>query len=172
MERILFYNARLCLHSNPYGCIVQSNHAKIMSNWITVDFFVQNPLNIMFAALAVGSAALLLWQSLASRNVSSVSVTQASMLISARAQIIDVREVEAYVSGHIKNAKSLPFSQIASQLPLLKLKKDKPVLLVCERGSVGTKAVAIFKKNEFTDVHVLDLGLKAWREAQLPLVKD
>ena len=77
-----------------------------------MDFFVQNPLNIMFAALAVGSAALLLWQSLANRNVSSVSVTQASMLISARAQIIDVREVEAYVSGHIKNAKSLPFSQI------------------------------------------------------------
>ncbi|MGL4768594.1 MAG: rhodanese-like domain-containing protein [Formosimonas sp.] len=128
-------------------------------------------MNMVFAILAIGSAAALLWQSLAGRGVSRISPTQASVLIAARAQIIDVRPVEAFAAGHIKNAKSLPLSLIEQQLPLLKLKKDKPVILVCERGVSAARAVAVLAKNEFTEVHVLDGGLNAWRDAQMPLVK-
>ena len=137
-----------------------------------MDFFLNSPINLAFAAIAIGSGLALLWLGLAGRNLSRVSATQASVLISARAQIVDVREVEAFAAGHVKNSKSLPFSQIANQLPLLKLKKDKPVIIVCERGSVAARAAAVFAKNEFADVHVLEGGLKGWRDAQLPIVKD
>lgn len=137
-----------------------------------MDFFLQSPTNLFFAILAIGSGLALLWQSLAGQNVSRVSPTQASILINARAQIIDVREVEAFASGHIKNSKSLPFSQITQQLSLLKLKKDKPVIIVCESGSVAARAASVLSKNEFTQVHVLEQGLKGWHNAQLPVVKD
>jgi rhodanese-related sulfurtransferase len=136
-----------------------------------VDFFLQ-PLNLMFTALAIGSGLLLILPLFTARGVSRLSTTQASALINARAQVVDVREVEAFASGHIKNSKSLPFAQITQQLPLIKLKKDKPVLIVCDRGSVATRAASMFAKNEFTDVHILEGGLKGWRDAQLPLVKD
>lgn len=136
-----------------------------------MDFFLQSPMNLFFAALAVCSGVMLLWQGLAGRNISRLSPTQASVLISAHAQIIDVREVEAFAGGHIKNSKSLPFSQIVNQLPLLKFKKNKPVIIVCERGSVAARAITIFNKNEYMDIHVLEGGLKGWRDAQLPVVK-
>ena len=98
-------------------------------------------------------------------------MTQATQLINAKAQVIDVREVEEYASGHIQNAKSLPYSKLPEQISLLKLKKDKPVLLVCESDKRAAAAVRKFAAAEFTAIHVFEGGLKAWREAQLPLVK-
>ena len=137
-----------------------------------MDFLLKNPLNMLFAVLAAGSALALLWQSFAARGVSRVSNTQASILMSARGQVVDVRDVEAFASGHIKNSKSLPLSQLEQQITLAKLKKDRPVVLVCERGGKASKAASVFVKNGFADVHVLEGGLVGWRAEQLPVVKD
>jgi rhodanese-related sulfurtransferase len=109
--------------------------------------------------------------SLSNRGVSRLSTSAASLLINAKAQVVDVRDVALFAAGHIAGSKSLPFAMINEQLPLLKLKKDKPVLLICERGVTAAKAAAVFTKNDFTQVHVLEQGLTAWRDAQLPLIK-
>lgn len=136
-----------------------------------MDIFFQNTANIILAAIAVISALALLITSIFGRGVAHLSVTQASILINARAQVVDVRPVESFAAGHIANSKSLPFSVINEQLPLLKLKKDKPVVLICERGITAVKAAHVLSKNGFSDVHVMEQGLKAWRDAQYPLIK-
>lgn len=135
-----------------------------------MDFFLE-PLNFALVVVALVSGGLLLLPIITGRGVSRVSVTQATQLINAKAQIIDVREVEQYAAGHIQNAKSLPYQQLSEQIGLLKLKKDKPVLLVCESDKRAAAAVKAFAAAEFGEIHVLEGGLKAWREAQLPLVK-
>ncbi|MFZ1891132.1 MAG: rhodanese-like domain-containing protein [Formosimonas sp.] len=135
-----------------------------------MDFFSQ-PTNLALIATAVGSGLMLLYTGINGRNISQLSPAQATQLINKRAQILDLRSVEQFAAGHVLNAKSLPFAGLKEQLGLLKLKKDKPVLLICERGAIASKAVAALTAAEFTDVHVLEGGLKAWREAQLPLVK-
>lgn len=129
------------------------------------------PIHMALAAVAAVSGGLLAWPVLTAAKVSRQSVTDATLLINKKAQIIDVRSAEAFASGRIQNAKSLPMASLVEQLPLLKLKKDKPVLLICEKGITAAKAVKAFEQDGFTDVHVLDGGLVAWREAQLPLVK-
>ena len=136
-----------------------------------MDFFLQ-PMNLALAAIAAISGGALLWPALTGSRASRINVTEATMLINKRAQIIDVRPVEAYAAGHIQNAKSLPLSNLTEQLPLLKLKKDKPVLVVCERGVSAVKAAVLLTKAEYTDVHVIEGGLNAWRNAQLPIVKS
>ena len=136
-----------------------------------MDFFLQ-PMNLALAAIAAISGGALLWPALTGSRASRINVTEATMLINKRAQIIDVRPVEAYAAGHIQNAKSLPLSNLTEQLPLLKLKKDKPVLVVCERGVSAVKAAVLLTQAEYTDVHVIEGGLNAWRNAQLPIVKS
>lgn len=136
-----------------------------------MDFFLQ-PMNLALAAIAAISGGALLWPALTGSRASRITVTEATMLINKRAQIIDVRPVEAYAAGHIQNAKSLPLSNLNEQLPLLKLKKDKPVLVVCDRGVSAVKAAVLLTKAEYADVHVIEGGLNAWKDAQLPIVKS
>ena len=136
-----------------------------------MDFFLQ-PMNLALAAIAAISGGALLWPALTGSRASRITVTEATMLINKRAQIIDVRSVEAYAAGHIQNAKSLPLSNLNEQLPLLKLKKDKPVLVVCDRGVSAVKAAVLLTKAEYADVHVIEGGLNAWKDAQLPIVKS
>jgi rhodanese-related sulfurtransferase len=139
-------------------------------DWNIVDFFLHG-INLALVITAACAALGLLWMSLSNRGVSRLSTSAASLLINAKAQVVDVRDVALFAAGHIAGSKSLPFAMINEQLPLLKLKKDKPVLLICERGVTAAKAAAIFTKNDFTQVHVLEQGLTAWRDAQLPLIK-
>ena len=136
-----------------------------------MDFFLQ-PMNLALAAIAAISGGALLWPALTGSRASRINVTEATMLINKRAQIIDVRSAEAYAAGHIQNAKSLPLSNLNGQLPLLKLKKDKPVLVVCDRGVTAVKAAVLLSKAEYIDVHVIEGGLNAWKDAQLPIVKS
>jgi len=129
-------------------------------------------MNLALAAIAAISGGALLWPALTGSRASRINVTEATMLINKRAQIIDVRSAEAYAAGHIQNAKSLPLSNLNEQLPLLKLKKDKPVLVVCDRGVTAVKAAVLLSKAEYIDVHVIEGGLNAWKDAQLPIVKS
>ena len=136
-----------------------------------MDFFLQ-PMNLALAAITAISGGALLWPALTGSRASRINVTEATMLINKRAQIIDVRSAEAYAAGQIQNANSLPLSNLNEQLPLLKLKKDKPVLVVCDRGVTAVKAAVLLSKAEYIDVHVIEGGLNAWKDAQLPIVKS
>ena len=84
-----------------------------------MDFFLQ-PMNLALAAISAISGGALLWPALTGSRASRISITEATMLINKRAQVIDVRSAEAYAAGHIQNAKSVPLSHFDEQLPLLK----------------------------------------------------
>lgn len=68
------------------------------------------------------------------------------------------------------NQKSLPRSFIGSVVPDSKTQK-RQACLDCASGMRVRRAAAVLTKEGFTDIAILDGGLKTWLDAQLPLVK-
>lgn len=135
-----------------------------------VNFFLQ-PTNLALLGIALVSGLLLLQPVLFKGKAKRINASQATQLINKKAQVIDVRTTEEFARGHIRQSKSIPLSNFAEQLPLAKLKQDKPVLVICESGMRARRAAAILEKQGYTDVAVLDGGMRAWQEAQLPIAK-
>jgi rhodanese-related sulfurtransferase len=49
--------------------------------------------------------------------------------------------------------------------------KSQPLILVCASGLRSKRAVAVAKKLGYEQAHSLTGGLKAWKEANLPIEK-
>jgi rhodanese-related sulfurtransferase len=101
-----------------------------------------------------------------------VSVTEAVMLMSRKqVLVLDVREPDEFKLGHLQGARNVPLSQLAGRIKELEKFKDKPVLLVCERGNRTRAAVKVLKAQQFTALHQLKGGMQAWSEAKMPVSK-
>jgi glyoxylase-like metal-dependent hydrolase (beta-lactamase superfamily II)/rhodanese-related sulfurtransferase len=84
--------------------------------------------------------------------------------------VLDVRERDAYDSGHIPRARHLPRGQLE-----LRVNEDLPdptrrILSYCEFGRISTLAAATLREVGFQRAVALDGGMKAWREAGYPVV--
>jgi rhodanese-related sulfurtransferase len=128
--------------------------------------------NWYWAAAATASGGLLLWQQLREAAVSGgTSPAMAVQLINReRAQVIDVRDATEFAAGHVTGAKNLPLGQLGSVKGLPSNKK-LPLVVVCATGQRSAKAVAQLKALGHENVQPLSGGLKAWREANLPVEK-
>jgi rhodanese-related sulfurtransferase len=129
--------------------------------------------NYLLLAVALVSGTLLVWPYL--RRFTGgpwVTPAQATLLINREdGSIIDVREPAEYAAGHALGAKNIPISRIASAGADLAKRKDKPVIVYCETGERASKAAAALKQQGYTRVASLSGGMKAWREAGLPVEK-
>ena len=158
----------MCEHHHKLGTFYRN---PVSNNRINrVNFFLQ-PTNLALLAIAVVSGLLLLQPLLFKSNAKHVNTSEATQLINKKAQIIDVRTSEEFARGHIRQSKLSPLSNLNEQLPLAKLKQDKPVLIVCESGMRARRAASLLAKQGYTDVAVLDGGIRSWQEAQLPIAK-
>jgi rhodanese-related sulfurtransferase len=135
-----------------------------------VKFLVDNWYLI---AVALVSGGLLLWPRLrAGGQVGAVSTAEAVQLINReRAVLIDVSEPAEYAAGHAGGAKNVPFGSLESSGELPK-NKALPLVLVCASGARASRAVGIVRKLGHENARALAGGLKAWREANLPVEKS
>lgn len=134
-----------------------------------MTFFVENWYLIL---LAVVSGALLLVPSLRGATSGSLQPNDAVAKINReKAVIVDVREPEEYVKGHITNAKNIPLAQLEERLPQVAKNKSVPVVLVCETGPRAVRAEIAAKKLGFEKAQALAGGMKAWRTSGLPVDK-
>lgn len=83
--------------------------------------------------------------------------------------VLDVREREAYESGHIPGARLLPRGQLE-----LRVNQDLPdptrrILACCELGYISTLAASTLREMGFLHTVALDGGMKGWRAAGYPL---
>jgi len=104
------------------------------------------------------------------RGVTSVEPQAAVGLINADATVVDLRSAEAFLRGHIVNAKNIPLDELeANREKLIKL-GDKPIIAVCDSGLSSNKAVDMLRKAGLESVYNLKGGITAWTQANLPLV--
>jgi rhodanese-related sulfurtransferase len=135
-----------------------------------VEFLRQN---YLLVGVALVSGTMLVWPYLR-RATGGPWVTpgQATLLINRDdALVVDVREPAEYGAGHVLGARNVPLARIAAGGAELAKRKDKPVITYCETGNRSTGAAAALRKQGFTHVFSLSGGMKAWREAGLPVEK-
>jgi len=68
-------------------------------------------------------------------------------------------------------ARHVPLDQLETQLDGVARSKTQPLILVCASGIRSKRAVAVAKKLGYEQAHSLSGGLKAWKEANLPVEK-
>lgn len=133
-----------------------------------MNFFVENWYLIL---LALASGAMLLVPTFKG-GAGSLSPADAVQSINReKAVVVDVREPEEYVAGHITNAKNIPLSQLEERLPQVAKNKTVPVVLVCDKGGRAVRAEAVAKKLGYEKAQTLAGGMKGWRDAGMPVVK-
>jgi rhodanese-related sulfurtransferase len=135
-----------------------------------VKFFLDNWYLIVMALVSGG---LLAWPRIrAGGQAGAVSAAEAVQLINReRAVLIDVSEPAEYAAGHAGGSKNVPLAKLESGGDLPK-NKALPLVVVCATGSRATRAVATLRKLGFENSRALAGGLKAWREANLPVEKS
>jgi rhodanese-related sulfurtransferase len=129
--------------------------------------------NWMLIALALASGGMLVWPLVASgMNAGALSASGAVQLINReKAVVVDVSEVDEFAAGHVGGAKNVPFGQLEEKLSVAVKNKTLPVILVCATGARANRAVAVAKKLGYEQAQALGGGLKAWKEANLPIEK-
>jgi rhodanese-related sulfurtransferase len=102
------------------------------------------------------------------QSVFEISPTQAVRLINQGARVVDVREADKFTLGHIIGALNFPGGKI-DPAQGKRLKKNKPVLLVCDNGMSSGRCVDPLRKEGFESTFSLQGGLAAWQRENLPL---
>ena len=128
--------------------------------------------NWMLISVALASGGMLLWPALKGATGGGVSTAQAVQLINReRAVVVDVCEAEEFAAGHVGGAKNVPVGQFEQRLPEVVKNRTVPLILICASGARANRALGVAKKLGYEKAQVLAGGLKAWKEANLPVEK-
>lgn len=133
-----------------------------------IDFCTRHPL-LVGATLMALIAAIANELRLRGQAGLSVAAQDAVRLINQGATVVDVREAARFDGGHILDAINLTPEELATKAET-RLKKKKPVLLVCDTGSSSVRLVGTLRKAGFENAWALDGGIAAWIRDNLPVV--
>lgn len=101
-----------------------------------------------------------------------ITLAEAEEIFSTgEAVFIDSRRVEAFLSGHILGALSIPFEEKEADLTQFPLMPENTVVVYCD-GSECQSSVALAKvlhEQGFTDIRVLFGGWEEWVQEGLPV---
>ncbi len=108
----------------------------------------------------------------AGRQVSFMALPEALQRVRSRDTsllLLDVRDKESYLNGHLPGARSLPRGELE-----LRANADLPdptvrILTYCKLGKISTLAAATLKAMGYTRVVALDGGIDAWTQAGYPI---
>ena len=128
--------------------------------------------NWMLIVVALVSGGMLLWPVLQGATGGGLTAGEAVQLINReKAVVVDVSEADEYAAGHIVGARNIPVSELEQRLPGVVKNKTVPLILVCASGARAKRALGVAKGLGYDRAVVLGGGLKAWRDANLPLEK-
>ena len=132
----------------------------IIENWVLI-------------AIAVASGGMLLWQSFGGAGGGDgVTAAQAVLKVNReKGVLIDVCEPNEHLAGHAVGCKNIPLGQLDKRLNDLPKDKNTPVLVMCQSGMRAKRAAAQLRKDGYVNAAAVAGGLRAWREAGLPVDK-
>jgi len=85
------------------------------------------------------------------------------------ALVIDVSGQQEFEKAHIPGSRHIALGQFDPAHPQVAKSRDVPVALVCRRGVTAAQAARKLRKAGFQRVYLLEGGIAAWQQAQLPL---
>jgi len=89
-------------------------------------------------------------------NFESIDAKQAIHLLENddNVTLLDVRTIQEYKSGHLRNAVLIPVQALSENLGMLKQDKDKKIIVYCRTGTRSVSASRILEENGFTPLNV------------------
>ncbi len=89
-------------------------------------------------------------------NFESIDAKQAIHLLENddNVTLLDVRTIQEYKSGHLRDATLIPVQALSQNLGMLKQDKNKRIIVYCRTGSRSVSASRILEKNGFTPLNV------------------
>lgn len=134
--------------------------------------FVANHPFLNLAAIVVLILIALLELSRAKRNVFNIGPMQVVQLMNHKnAIVIDIRASDLYLQGHIIDAQSIAARDITQNSKKLDKYKNRPIIIVSDIAQESQKIAALLIKQGY-NAFSLNGGLRAWDEAQMPLIKE
>ncbi|MCL2523146.1 MAG: rhodanese-like domain-containing protein [Betaproteobacteria bacterium] len=128
--------------------------------------------NIFLIAVVVISGLGLMWPLLTGTAGRGLTPAEATLLINREdAYILDVREADEFVNGHLPEARNIPLGKLSERIGELEKFKERALLICCAAGVRSGKASAQLKKNGFSKTHNLAGGVDAWVAAGYPVKK-
>ncbi|MFD0667791.1 rhodanese-like domain-containing protein [Ramlibacter sp. MAHUQ-53] len=128
--------------------------------------------NWALISVALLSGGMLLWPVITRGGAGGLDPNAAVQLINReKAVVVDVCEPQEFAAGHVAGARNVPLSQLQARLPEVAKNKTVPLVLVCGTGTRAKGAAGIARGLGYEKAQVLAGGLRAWREANLPVEK-
>ena len=128
--------------------------------------------NWMLITIALSTGFFLLLPVVQGAAASGISPNEAVQCINReKGVVVDVCSADEFAQSHIKGAVNLPLDELEARLSKTVKNKSTPVIMVCAAGARSKRAQAIAQKLGYEKVHSLHGGLKAWKEANLPVAK-
>lgn len=81
--------------------------------------------------------------------------------------LVDVREIEEWVGGHLPGAIHIPLNDLPVRLA--EISADQPVVVVCASGVRSLYGGQFLIENGYPEVYNLEGGTKTWMLKGLPL---
>lgn len=96
------------------------------------------------------------WQAAGKRIDMIIDVTAEELALDlpfdTKLMLVDVRSVEEFDRGHVKNAENFPLTQIIDPLQIAQLDEDSNIYVYCGGGYRSVVACSIMKKEGFHNV--------------------
>ena len=139
-----------------------------------MDRYLEFILNHYILSLALAVVTFLLIQELfetAFKKFSALSPLLAvAKMNDSDTLVIDVREPEEFLKGHIENAINTPLGNLPTHLTKLETHKNKTVLIACQTSTRAASAARLLTKAGFDQVFVISGGMQAWEnDYKLPI---
>ncbi|MGP1629304.1 MAG: rhodanese-like domain-containing protein [Giesbergeria sp.] len=123
--------------------------------------------------MAIASGAMLLVPMLKGGGPGGLAPAGAVQLVNReKGVLIDICGADEYAAGHAVGARNVPLADLETRLPAVVKNKALPVVLLCASGARAQRGAVIARKLGYSNVQVLSGGLRAWREANLPVEKS
>ena len=105
-------------------------------------------------------------------NFTSIDAKQAIHLLENddNVSLLDVRTIQEYKEGHLRDATLIPVQALSQNLGMLKQDKNKKIIVYCRTGSRSVSASRILEENGFTPLNVKG-GILKFQSLGVQLVK-
>ncbi len=80
--------------------------------------------------------------------------------------IIDVRDADEYLAGHIPGAIMVPAKQMEHHLDMMEQYRKEDIVLYCQSGRRASAAATVLENAGFKNVKLLQGDYPGWKSAQ------
>ena len=85
--------------------------------------------------------------------------------------LLDVRTLEEYQSGHIKDAVNVPHDQLILNVNVLDQYRNQSIVVFCRSGRRAQLVIDTLIENKFNQIVDLEGDILAWKTSGFPVIQ-